>query len=72
MHDRPKKKTVDLCYHKQDDGSPCEEKVMWKLKSEENGRTFKVCDRHLAWGIRLSGYPAYVDVFNAEAPAETD
>lgn len=70
MRDYPRKKTIDLCHHKELDGSPCDEKVMWKLKCEENGRTFKVCDRHLAWGIRLSGSPAYVEVFTSDAPKD--
>lgn len=66
----PRKKTVDLCYHKEPDGSPCSEKVTWKLKCEESRKTFKVCDVHLAWGLRLSGLPAYVDAFTSDAPTD--
>jgi len=59
---KPLKKTIDLCLYQYDDG-PCTSKVLWKLKAERTGRCFKVCDSHLAWGIRMSGTPAYVEEF---------
>jgi len=63
-----RKKTIDLCGHQSDEG-PCPEKVRWKLKNEASGKSFKVCDIHLAWGIRLSGTPAYVEEFSALEPS---
>jgi len=69
MREPSKRKTVDLCFHKADDGSPCGHPVTWKLKGE---KTFKVCDLHLPWGIRLSGYPALVDKFQADADTKED
>jgi len=68
--DIPRKKTVDLCHHKEIDGSPCSEKVQWKLKCEESRKTFKVCDVHLAWGLRHTGLPAYVYAFTPDAPED--
>jgi len=58
-------KTVDLCFFKEEDGSPCSMSVSWKLKASKSGDSFKVCDAHLAWGIRLSGAPALVEEFVA-------
>lgn len=69
--EHPRKQTVDLCYHKEADGSPCSEKVMWKLKCEGTNKAFKVCDVHLAWGLRLSGLPARVDAFIPNPPEES-
>lgn len=65
-----RRKTVDLCFHKNDDGSPCGDKVMWKLKS--GSTAFKVCDVHLAWGLRISGLPAYVDAFKPVESSEDE
>jgi len=54
------KSTVTLCYHQSPTGESCKEKVQWQLKGS---RTFRVCDKHLAWGLRFSGLPARVDEY---------
>lgn len=66
MREATRRKTIDLCFHKEQDGSPCGDKVLWKLKGSTDGKAFKVCDLHLPWGIRLSGYPALVDKFDPD------
>ena len=69
---RTHRKTVDLCYFKEDDGCPCAEEVSWKLRTMATQDTFKVCDTHLAWGMRLSGAPALVEEFVPVKTCETD
>lgn len=60
MREKREKPTIDMCYHRDiKTGSPCVIPPMWKLKGEKHA--FKVCDEHLAWGIRTSGFPALVD-----------
>jgi len=66
MRPHRKSKTVDLCFFKEDDGSPCTETVTFKLTHQATREAFKVCDKHLAWGIRLSGAPALVEEFVSE------
>lgn len=39
----------------------CGHKPAWKLSGKSDALRFKVCDEHLAWGIRLCGFPALVD-----------
>lgn len=63
MREKKEKPTIDMCYYKEGPEGPCTEAPQWKLKGET--KRFKVCDQHLAWGIRLSGYPALVDKYEA-------
>jgi hypothetical protein len=59
---RKEKPTIDMCYYRNpDSGDPCVCTPAWKLKGDKY--RFKVCDGHLAWGIRLSGLPALVDKY---------
>lgn len=64
--DRGEKQTVEMCYHKGDNRDPCTNAPTWKLKNPEKGR-YKVCDTHLAWGIRLCGFPALVDKYEPDS-----
>lgn len=68
MRERNEKPTIDMCYYKEGPEGPCVETPQWKLKGET--KRFKVCDHHLAWGIRLSGYPALVDKYDLPPPRE--
>lgn len=60
---RSDKVTIEMCYHKGDDKDPCINPPMWKLKTVDGSYRFKVCDAHLAWCIRLCGFPALVDTY---------
>jgi hypothetical protein len=52
--------TIDLCHHRKEiTGELCPELPSWRVKNDK--LSFKVCDAHLAWGIRFSGTPALVD-----------
>jgi len=62
--EREEKITVEMCYHKSERKDPCCELPKWKLQNTDSGRKFKVCDIHLAWGIRLCGAPAMVDEYS--------
>lgn len=59
------KSTINLYYWQEPAGDPCTNHVKWKIKTE-HGNIYKVCDEHLAWGLRFSGLPAYVDEFPKE------
>lgn len=54
--------TIDLCYHKKEGtGELCGDLPSWGINNDKF--SFKVCDAHLAWGIRFSGTPAMVDKY---------
>lgn len=62
MREKREKPTVEMCYFRQEKtNEPCVESPTWKLQGAKH--KFKCCDAHLAWGIRLSGYPAMVDKY---------
>jgi len=63
FRERKEKPTIDMCFHKEaGSGNLCKHKPTWKLKGEKH--KFKVCDEHLAWGIRICGLPAMVDKYD--------
>ena len=62
MRERKEKPTIDMCYFRDETfRNPCACSPSWKLEGDKY--RFKVCDEHLAWGIRLSGLPARVDKY---------
>lgn len=61
MEPKPNKSTIEMCYHKDEHSESCEFSPKWTVASEKTA--FRVCDKHLAWGIRLSGAPARVDEY---------
>lgn len=67
MRERKEKPTVDMCYFREEGTrDPCTCTPAWKLRGDKY--RFKVCDLHLAWGIRLSGLPALVDKHELNSP----
>jgi hypothetical protein len=70
MSNEPKltKSTIEMCYHKDEHSESCEFSPKWTVASAKTA--FRVCDKHLAWGIRLSGAPARVDEY--QKPSEED
>lgn len=52
------KETITFCYILQ-----CEGKPMWAVKNEKTNRIVKCCDEHLAYTLRQSGLPAYINKF---------
>lgn len=60
MNSRSVKTTVHLCGHRGDDGHLCGKTAGWCVQNQDE-RTVKVCDAHLAWALRASGLPARVD-----------
>lgn len=59
MAEKREKPTVQLCFFRHENGNICTNSPTWKI--EGKFKKFRVCDIHLAWGIRFSGYPALVD-----------
>lgn len=59
--DRVGTPTIELCFFKEGMHRNCSNKPTWKLSGQSDSLRFKVCDDHLAWGIRLCGFPALVD-----------
>lgn len=57
------KKTRKFCSFREEAGEIklCSNFPLWKICNEEKKVKLKVCDEHLAWGIRCSGYPVLVD-----------
>jgi hypothetical protein len=65
MREKRETPTIDMCYYRGVRKSqPCSHPPLWRLKGEKY--RFKVCDEHLAWGIRLSGMPALVEKFEPD------
>lgn len=65
MREKRESPTVDMCYFRGVRKSqPCSNAPSWKLKGDKH--RFKVCDEHLAWGIRLSGVPALVETYEPD------
>jgi hypothetical protein len=64
----PAKITAEFCFFKQETGESCNCAPKWALASEKTA--FRVCDEHLAWGIRLSGAPARVDEYKKKERKE--
>lgn len=56
------KTTTELCFFREGINRKCSNSPSWKISGKTETLRFKVCDEHLAWAIRLSGYPALVDV----------
>lgn len=64
---RKEKPTIDMCYYRDSEsGNLCSDSPSWKVKGDKY--RFKICDKHLAWGIRLSGLPALVDKYEPANP----
>lgn len=61
-----------MCFYKEGLTRHCSNKPMWKVSGVGEGLKFKVCDEHLAWGIRLSGYPALIDSHTAMSSKDED
>ena len=51
--------TIRMCRFISTFEPPCHGAYRWLLESD--GKTFVVCDTHLAAGIRASGLPAYIE-----------
>lgn len=54
--------TKEMCFFREGHLRRCSSKPLWKLQGQLEVQKFKVCDEHLAWGIRLCGCPAMVNV----------
>ena len=61
MREKKSVPTIEVCFYKEGATRLCSKKPMWKIEGSTESLKFKVCDDHLAWAIRLSGYPALVD-----------
>jgi hypothetical protein len=69
MSDRKNERvTIHMCYFREGNKDPCTNNPEWKLESTAKIYRFKVCDEHLAWGIRLCGFPALVDQWAPDKP----
>lgn len=68
MTDSREKPTVQFCHFVDDCGQGCLNQPSWLLQSDTN--KIKVCDEHLAWGIKTTGIPARVDQYD-EKPLKT-
>jgi len=65
MREKRESPTIDMCYFRGIKKSqPCTQTPQWRLKGDKH--RFKVCDEHLAWGIRLSGFPALVEKYETD------
>ena len=56
-----KNKKIDLseCDYNEH-GYRCHGEACWLIKQKDKS-SLKVCDGHLAWAIRLAGFPASID-----------
>jgi hypothetical protein len=71
MREKRETVTIDMCYYRGVRKSqPCANPPLWRLKGEKY--RFKVCDEHLAWGIRLSGMPALVEKLAKQGSSLTE
>ena len=61
MREKRSNPTIEVCFYKEGFKRLCSNKPSWKIEGPVESLKFKVCDEHLAWAIRLSGYPALVD-----------
>ena len=68
------RKTKKFCHYRGDGENLeiCSHAPQWKICNEEKKLKLKVCDKHLAWGIRKAGYPVYVDSEIQELILEKD
>lgn len=68
------KKTKKFCSHRGDgkELKICSNTPQWRICNEEKRVKLKVCDEHLAWGIRCAGYPAIVDAESQQLVLEKD
>jgi len=59
------RKTKKFCHYRGEGNNLeiCSHLPQWKISNDQK-KILKVCDEHLAWGIRSTGYPALV---NAES-----
>lgn len=62
MEESPTKKTLRFCSYRTEDKILCTITPTWRLFNENKRMKMRVCDEHLAWGIRECGYPALVDI----------
>lgn len=67
MKNHREKPTVQFCHHTDESGRGCLNQPSWLLQGED--KKLKVCDEHLAWGIKTTGIPARVDEYE-EKPLE--
>lgn len=64
--------TIEVCFYKEGPKRLCSGKPTWKIEGSSESLKFKVCDEHLAWAIRLSGFPALVDAHVPPSLKEED
>lgn len=64
--------TIELCFFKEGLHRHCSNKPTWRLMGQSDTLRFKVCDEHLAWGIRFCGYPALVDAHTSINSSDED
>lgn len=68
------KKTRKFCSHRGHEAelNICSNSPLWRICNDEKKVKLKVCDEHLAWGIRRAGYPAIVDAEIQQLVVEKD
>jgi len=72
MREKKSTPTLEVCFYKEGSKRLCSNKPSWKIEGASESLKFKVCDEHLAWAIRLSGYPALVDAHIAPGTKDED
>lgn len=68
------RKTKKFCHYRGDgiNLEICSRLPQWKISNDYARVKLKVCDEHLAWGIRQSGYPALIDIENEQILVKKD
>jgi hypothetical protein len=72
MREKKSSPTIEVCFYKEGPKRLCGLRPTWKIEGSTESLKFKVCDDHLAWAIRLSGFPALVDAHVAPAIKEEE
>lgn len=62
MQESDVKKTLKFCSYRSDELIICPNHPTWFIANSDKKMKMRVCDEHLAWGVRKSGYPAIIDI----------